>query len=59
MKSKALIKILEEYPDFDVNVHLNLNMNKSPKERPLWQSASITALGDIGHSEKVIILDIK
>ena len=56
MKSKELIKILQEFPDFEVI------LSHSFRDNSAWglaiDSYKINELGDIGYSDKVIILDI-
>jgi len=56
MKAKELIKILEQHPDFDVQVLVG-----PIKDTSNWASPSfwgnITGVADIGHSDKVIVLD--
>ena len=55
MKVKELIKMLEDYKDFDVEVNLFLEDNS------VWgatlQSFNITGIADIGHSVKTLILE--
>jgi len=56
MKSKELIKILQEFPDFEVI------LSHSFRDNSAWGIAidnyKIDELGDIGYSDKVIILDV-
>ncbi len=57
MKVKELIKLLKDYPDFDVETSI------FEKDNSVWgatlRSFDINGIADVGHSEKVVILSIK
>ena len=57
MKAKDLIKVLEKNPDFEVKTSI------SKRDDSDWgfhvETYSVTALTDIGHSDRVIILNME
>jgi len=57
MKAKDLIKILQDFPEFEVVASYTHRDNSE------WglaiDSYKITELGDIGYSDKIIILDME
>lgn len=56
MKAKELAEKLLEYPDFEVKgVFVNYF---SSEKWPEYHSLKITGIADIGHSDKVIVLDL-
>jgi len=57
MKAKNLVTLLLKYPDFEVGFN-NFRADDSPWGARLVQY-SISGIADIGHSDKIIILDGK
>jgi len=57
MKAKELIKLLSEYPEFEVETSITI------QDKSEWGITvdiyKIMGIGDIGHSEKVISLNIE
>ena len=57
MNAKDLIKVLEKNPDFEVKTSI------SKRDDSDWgfhvETYSVTALTDIGHSDRVIILNME
>ena len=55
MKAKELAEELMKYPDFEVEfTHMEFHIHTP---FPDIYNYTITGIGDIGHSDKVIILD--
>lgn len=57
MKVKDLIKLIKDYPDFELTTSLFLSDNSEYGAG--LQSFKITGINDIGYSDKVIDLDNK
>lgn len=58
MKASELIKELEKHPDFDVEfIYSTFKRDGIHTPFPEVYSYKITGIADIGHSDKVIILD--
>jgi hypothetical protein len=55
MKVKDLIKKIEEYPDYELEL-TNVVVYES-KQRPDYNTYPVLGIADIGHSDKVIVLD--
>jgi hypothetical protein len=55
MKVKDLIKKIEEYPDYELEL-TNVVVYGS-KQRPDYNTYPVLGIADIGHSDKVIVLD--
>ena len=55
MKVKDLIKQIEEYPDYELEL-TNVVVYES-KQRPDFNTYPVLGVADIGHSSKVILLD--
>ncbi|ADZ82691.1 hypothetical protein [Cellulosilyticum lentocellum] len=53
MKAKDLAEKLLEYQDFDVQFNFTDGFSKFPNVRHF----KVTGISDIGHSDKVLILD--
>ena len=58
MKAKDLAEILLEYPDFEVYVAVNMVGSNYPMGIR-DDKYTIDGLGDIGHSDHVIILSVE
>lgn len=56
MKVKDLIKKIEEYPDYELEL-TNIVVYDSKQRRPIYNTYPILGVADIGHSDKVIVLD--
>ncbi len=58
MKAKELAEELLKYPDFDVEFsYMTFKRDGIHTPFPDTYNYKITGVGDIGHSDKVIILD--
>lgn len=55
MKVKDLIKQIESYPDYELEL-TNVVVYGS-KQRPDYNTYKVFGVADIGHSNKVIVLD--
>ena len=55
MKVKDLIKQIEEYPDFELEL-TNVVVYENG-QRPDYNTYPVVGVADIGHSDKVIVLD--
>jgi hypothetical protein len=56
MKAKELATKLMKHPDFEVKATTTAPL---PNELPEWVDFKIDGIADIGHSSKVIVLDIE
>lgn len=60
MKAKELAEKLLEYPDFDVNIVLDNGITDgSHIPWPNYRLFNINGIGDIGHSDKIIQLEVE
>lgn len=57
MKCKELIQILKEHPDFDVRISL-FEADGSTGWGAGLRTFKIIGVGDIGHSDKILQLDL-
>ena len=59
MKAKELAELLLQYPDFEVQACFADVSNCSyEKLYPEYYTLSVDGIDDIGHSDKVIVLDV-
>lgn len=56
MKARELAEKLMEHPDFDVEFIFSEEFNENDKW-PTIRKFNNISIGDIGHSDKIIILD--
>lgn len=55
MKAKELAEQLMQNPDFEVQA---MFVNHQEKGWPNYQTLSVDGIADVGHSSKIIILDV-
>lgn len=55
MKGKELAKLLMQYPDMEVK--FTISFQECPCAPLIYETYEITGIADIGHSDKVIVLD--
>jgi hypothetical protein len=59
MKAKELAELLLEHPDFDVRLILATQAVITPeKPWPEYRNLSVSGIGDIGYSSRVILLEV-
>lgn len=60
MKAHELAELLMKHPDFEVNV-TTVDDTNCTAERPWpnYRTFSVIGIADIGHSDKVIVLDVE
>jgi hypothetical protein len=56
MKVKDLIKEIENYPDYELEL-TNVVVYEGRQCRPDFNTFPVLGVADIGHSDKVIVLD--
>lgn len=59
MKAKDIAEQLLKYPDFDVEFDMRTDVHTYDYPWPEYTTFKVTGIADIGHSSKVIALEVE